>query len=127
MQQFRTVELNAGYSRWPSDRTFAGWQLRLPLSFRLSVKAPGLVTHVRRLYGPERWATRIGAAFRVLGDRAGVRWCNLRRMWPLIPPGSTTSLVVCPAMCRSRWSYAITVGITMRRLRYWIAMVQPIV
>jgi uncharacterized protein YecE (DUF72 family) len=72
VQRFATVELNASYYRWPGERTFAGWRKRLPDHFRLSVKAPGLLTHVRQLYGPEGWAARIGAAFATLGDRAGI-------------------------------------------------------
>ena len=37
---FATVELNASFYRWPSDRTFAGWRRRLPDGFVMSVKAP---------------------------------------------------------------------------------------
>jgi uncharacterized protein YecE (DUF72 family) len=69
---FDTVELNASYYRWPGEATFAGWRRRLPAGFRLSVKAPGLLTHRQRLYAPERWAVRIAAAFSALGERAGV-------------------------------------------------------
>jgi uncharacterized protein YecE (DUF72 family) len=72
VQRFATVELNASYYRWPGERTFASWRRRLPPHFRLSVKAPGLLTHVRQLYAPEAWAARIGAAFDALGDRAGM-------------------------------------------------------
>lgn len=72
MRHFGTVELNASYYRWPGERTFASWRRRLPPGFRLSVKAPGLLTHVRQLYAPEAWAQRIGAAFAALGERAGV-------------------------------------------------------
>ncbi|GLC27669.1 DUF72 domain-containing protein [Roseisolibacter agri] len=69
---FGTVELNSSYYRWPKDAAFARWRRRLPPGFVLSVKAPGLLTHVRRLYGPERWLARIGRAFDRLGDRRGV-------------------------------------------------------
>jgi uncharacterized protein YecE (DUF72 family) len=72
VQRFATVELNASYYRWPGERAFASWRRRLPAHFRLSVKAPGLLTHVRQLYAPERWLARIGAAFTILDDRAGV-------------------------------------------------------
>jgi uncharacterized protein YecE (DUF72 family) len=72
LHHFGTVELNASYYRWPGERSFASWRRRLPPGFRLSVKAPGLLTHVRQLYGPEAWAARIGAAFATLGERAGV-------------------------------------------------------
>jgi uncharacterized protein YecE (DUF72 family) len=72
VRHFTTVELNASYYRWPGLRTFEGWSRRLPPGFRLSVKAPGLLTHVRKLYGPEAWMPHIGAAFAALGERAGV-------------------------------------------------------
>ena len=69
---FRTAELNSSYYRWPRDAAFAGWRRRLPPGFTLSVKAPGLLTHVQRLYAPERWLARIGRALAGLGERRGV-------------------------------------------------------
>jgi uncharacterized protein YecE (DUF72 family) len=69
--RFATAELNASYYRWPRDAAFASWARRLPDGFVLSVKAPGLLTHVRQLYGPERWLARIGAGVRRLGWKAG--------------------------------------------------------
>src|SRR5687768_12959630 len=69
---FGTVELNASYYRWPSDAAFVSWRRRLPPGFRLTVKAPGLLTHVRRLYAPEAWVGRIARSMALLGDRAGV-------------------------------------------------------
>lgn len=72
MGHFGTAELNASYYRWPGERTFAGWRRRLPPGFRLSVKAPGLLTHRRRLYGPEAWVERLARAMSQLGERAGV-------------------------------------------------------
>ncbi len=69
---FATAELNASYYRWPGERTFAGWRRRLPPGFRLSVKAPGLLTHRRRLYGPEAWVERMARGMGLLGERAGV-------------------------------------------------------
>jgi uncharacterized protein YecE (DUF72 family) len=72
VRHFRTVELNASYYRWPRATAFASWRRRLPPGFTLSVKAPGLLTHVRRLYGPERWVDRIARDLGRLGDRRGV-------------------------------------------------------
>lgn len=69
---FATAELNASYYRWPADGGFAGWRRRLPPGFRLSVKAPGLLTHRRRLYGPEAWIERMDRGMALLGERAGV-------------------------------------------------------
>jgi uncharacterized protein YecE (DUF72 family) len=72
LPHFRTAELNSSYYRWPSDAAFARWRRRLPEDFLLSVKAPGLLTHVKRLYAPERWLTRVTAGLSRLGTRRGV-------------------------------------------------------
>jgi uncharacterized protein YecE (DUF72 family) len=69
---FGTAELNSSFYRWPSDAAFAAWRRRLPDRFLLSVKAPGLLTHARRLYGPERWLARIARGVARLGERLGV-------------------------------------------------------
>lgn len=59
LARYRTVELNASYYGWPSDRSFASWRQRLPTDFVLSVKAPRALTHQKRLYAPELWIERI--------------------------------------------------------------------
>ncbi len=70
-EQFRTVELNASFYRWPAGRTFAGWRRRLPEGFRMAVKAPRGLTHGRRLYAPEAWVERITAGLHELRGRRG--------------------------------------------------------
>lgn len=72
VEHFQTVELNASYYHWPPDRRFASWRRRTPTGFKMTVKAPSLLTHVRRLYGPENWLTRIRLGLRRLGDRQGI-------------------------------------------------------
>src|ERR671921_1831673 len=72
LPHFRTAELNSSYYRWPKDAAFARWRRRLPDGFRLSVKAPGLLTHVKRLYAPERWLARVSRGLARLGERRGV-------------------------------------------------------
>ena len=72
LPRYRTAELNSSYYRWPGDSSFRSWRRRLPDGFRLSVKAPGLLTHVQRLYQPERWLGRIQQSLSLLGDRSGV-------------------------------------------------------
>jgi uncharacterized protein YecE (DUF72 family) len=72
VQRYRTAELNSSYYRWPSDSSFRSWRSRLPAGFRLSVKAPALLTHRQRLYQPERWLNRIEQSLLLMGDRLGV-------------------------------------------------------
>ena len=88
--RFRTVELNASYYRWPSDAAFASWRRRLPDDFLLTVKAPGSLTHVKRLYGPEQWLARISRGLARLGPKRGVLLVQL-------PPG--------PAIDEARLAY----------------------
>lgn len=72
VRQFHTVELNASYYRWPPDSAFASWQRRLPDGFLVGVKAPGALTHAKRLYGPEAWLARICEGLHRLGSKRGV-------------------------------------------------------
>lgn len=69
---FGTVELNASFYRWPTDRAFASWNHRLPEGFVMSVKAPRGLTHGRRLYAPEVWVDRLVRSWHELRDRRGV-------------------------------------------------------
>lgn len=80
--QFPTVELNASYYRWPRDGTFTSWQRRLPALFRMTVKAPGYLTHRKRLYEPERWVARIRAGMQRLGEKAGILLVQLSPRMP---------------------------------------------
>jgi uncharacterized protein YecE (DUF72 family) len=69
LARFDTVELNASYYKWPSDKAFASWRRRLPEGFVMAVKAPRALTHRRRLYAPEGWAERIRAGLGQLAPR----------------------------------------------------------
>jgi uncharacterized protein YecE (DUF72 family) len=80
--RFGTAELNSSYYRWPADGAFVRWRHRLPEGFLLSVKAPSLLTHVRRLYSPERWIARMHRGLRYLGDRRGVLLVQLSPEFP---------------------------------------------
>lgn len=72
LARYSTAELNSSYYRWPRDGAFRSWRRRLSPGFLLSVKAPGLLTHVKRLYQPERWLARIHRSLSLLGERQGV-------------------------------------------------------
>jgi uncharacterized protein YecE (DUF72 family) len=72
VQQYRTVELNSSFYRWPTLAAFKSWQRRLPPGFLLSVKAPRLLTHAKCLYAPERWIERIKTCWHELGDKRAV-------------------------------------------------------
>src|SRR5262249_10525715 len=72
LQRFDTVELNSSYYHWPRDSAFVRWHERLPNGFLMSLKAPRGLTHVTRLYSPERWIKRITRGLTSLGPKLGV-------------------------------------------------------
>jgi len=72
VQEFRTVEINSTYYRWPADRAFVSWRQRVPETFQVTIKAPRGLTHRARLYAPESWLGRIGRGLRLLGEVRGV-------------------------------------------------------
>lgn len=103
LPHFHTVELNSSYYHWPRDTTFARWRDRLPADFRLSVKAPRLLTHIQRLYSPERWLARIQQGLTQLGPQRGVLLVQLPPQMAFdearlayflaqLPPGLETAL-----------------------------------
>ncbi len=77
---FDTVELNASFYRWPGDASFRSWRRRLAPGFMLTVKAPRVLTHAKRLYEPEYWIDRMRTSLSILEDRLGVLLVQL-------PPG----------------------------------------
>lgn len=83
IEQFQTVELNSSFYRWPGVATFKSWQQRLPEGFLLSVKAPRHLTHVQRLYAPEKWMERIKASWHVLGNKRAVLLVQLSPNFPV--------------------------------------------
>ena len=79
---------------------FAWWRRRLPAGFVMSVKAPGLLTHAKRLYGPERWVERIARGVARLGDRAGPVLVQLSPHQPVDEPRLAYFLARLPAGLR---------------------------
>lgn len=72
LERYRTVEVNSTYYRWPPDSTFQTWGGRLPDGFRMTVKAPRGLTHIKRLYAPEEWLARIEGGLKELSSKMGV-------------------------------------------------------
>ena len=68
---FSSVEINYTFNRFPSAAVMATWRRQTPPAFRFALKAPGEITHKRRLKeaGPTlaAFANRVGE----LGDKCG--------------------------------------------------------
>lgn len=83
LQVFQTVELNASFYQWPKFTAFRSWQRRLPPGFLFSVKAPRHLTHLQRLFKPERWMERIQQCWHELGDKRAVLLVQLSPNFPV--------------------------------------------
>lgn len=70
--EFRTVELNSSFYRWPRESAFRSWRNRLPDNFLMSVKAPRGLTHAKKLYSPENWLARIERSWHLLLEKRGI-------------------------------------------------------
>ncbi len=71
-REFRTVEVNNTFYRWPKDEVFATWRDRLPEGFLVSAKASRGLTQFRKLNEPEAWLGRMEAGMSRLREKRGV-------------------------------------------------------
>ncbi len=97
-----TVEVNATFYRMPRPEMLAGWRTRVPPSFVFALKAPQIVTHVRRLASVEADVARFLSAAGELGAALGpVLWQlppsfrkdlpRLRDLLALLPRGGRSA------------------------------------
>lgn len=54
-QHFNTIELNTTFYRFPRLEIMKGWYERAPADFSFSVKAPRLITHLKKLKEAQRY------------------------------------------------------------------------
>jgi uncharacterized protein YecE (DUF72 family) len=71
-ERFRTVEINATFYRMPTAKLTAGWLAQSPDGFRYSLKAPRVITHLKRLSNCADSLQFFCDSARVLGSRLGV-------------------------------------------------------
>jgi uncharacterized protein YecE (DUF72 family) len=89
VNEYRTVELNSSFYKWPTLSAFKSWQRRLPPGFSMSVKAPRHLTHSKRLYSPERWLDRIKTCWHELGDKRAILLVQLSPKFSLFSATDT--------------------------------------
>lgn len=70
--RFATVEVNSTYYQLPSVETFRAWRDATPPGFQLTVKAPGVITHEKRLVDADDDVRDFLARVKVLGEKLGV-------------------------------------------------------
>jgi len=83
---FRSVEINYTFNRFPSAAVMTSWRRQTPEGFRFALKAPGEITHKKRLKeaGPTlaSFAARVGE----LGDKCGPILLQLPPNMKVDPP-----------------------------------------
>lgn len=67
-----TLEVNATYYRLPPRATFEKWRDATPPGFLFTIKAPGIITHDKRLVDVDAELAEFVDAARGLGDKLGM-------------------------------------------------------
>jgi uncharacterized protein YecE (DUF72 family) len=70
-RRFPAVEVNSTYYRLPGASVFRAWREAVPPGFRFAVKAPGSITHDKRLADVEAETEDLLERAALLGDRLG--------------------------------------------------------
>lgn len=71
-QYFKTVEINVTFYRTPRAQTFKKWYNETPEDFTFSVKAPRVITHIKRLREVEESLKIFLKSLAPLGEKARV-------------------------------------------------------
>lgn len=53
-RNFNTYEFNGSFYKFPTSETFAPWYDRTPEDFKFSIKAPRIITHLKRMNNSQR-------------------------------------------------------------------------
>ncbi len=78
-EHFNTVEVNYSFYRWPSEKTMKKWFEEAPDDFRFTMKAPRLITHIKRLNNIE---SKISDFYELTGLLKGKKGCHLFQLPP---------------------------------------------
>ena len=71
-ERFPTVEINATFYRFPTEKSLEGWAAGTPAPFRLTLKASRRITHDRRLRDAGDLVRSFCHAAGTLGEKLGV-------------------------------------------------------
>lgn len=69
--QFDTVEINYSFYRWPSDKTVKNWHKISDEGFIFTMKAPRIITHVKKLNEVEKWVRDFYELISLLKNKQG--------------------------------------------------------
>jgi uncharacterized protein YecE (DUF72 family) len=104
-ERFPTVEINSSFYQMPRAATLEAWAAEVPPGFQLAFKAPGRITHQKRLEEVEEAVGHLWKTLEGLGDRLGPLLYGLppnmkkdverlEALLALTPPGRRVALEV---------------------------------
>jgi len=70
-RHFDTVEINNTFYRMPKQDLLLGWAEQVPHGFTFALKAPQVITHIKRLKGIEADAAYLMETVAALGEKLG--------------------------------------------------------
>jgi len=76
-KNFNTVEINYSFYRWPSEKTIKNWHKRASSNFKFTLKAPRIITHVKKLKDPEKQIKKFYKITKELKENEGAHLFQL--------------------------------------------------
>mgnify|MGYP001403147939 CR=1 FL=1 len=70
-RRLTAVEINSTFRHMPALGAFARWREAVPEGFRFAIKAPAVITHIRRLEDAEVGVIRLVERLTMLGETCG--------------------------------------------------------
>ena len=105
--RLNSVEVNYTFRRYPSEKLLSGWIAATPASFRFSVKANQLITHVKRLRDAREVTQRFLSTLQLLLE-AGKLGVVLYQLPPFLKADATLLsdfLALLPGAVRSTFEF----------------------
>ncbi len=105
--RLNSVEVNYTFRRYPSEKLLSGWIAATPPTFRFSVKANQLITHIKRLRDARELTQRFLSSLQLLTE-AGKLGVVLYQMPPFLkadPALLSDFLALLPAAVRSTFEF----------------------
>lgn len=103
--QFPTVEINSTFRGTPKESVLAAWAGEVPEHFRFVLKAPQLITHVKRLKDVGEALDGFVSAARTLGGRLGPLLFQLPPNLKKDAPRLAAFLALLPAGVRAAFEF----------------------
>jgi uncharacterized protein YecE (DUF72 family) len=104
-EHFRSVEINNTFYKLPTTAALEAWAAEVPADFRFPLKAPQLITHIKRLKDVAEPVAAFVAVAAALKERLGPLLFQLPPNMKKAVPRLTAVLELVPASFRVAWEF----------------------